>query len=103
MSLSFRQVDSEESKFDWQDILQLPFLPQDELVTAATTASASLTPLEVSRNAHTDPIVIAAPAAPVSVERLAKACATAVPSRALPAAVVGIDAMPASADGVSGE
>ena len=46
------QVDSEESKFEWQEILKLPFLPQGALTDAVASVSSALTPEEVARNAH---------------------------------------------------
>jgi hypothetical protein len=46
------QVDSEDSKFEWQEILKLPFLPQTELMAAAASATPSLTDEERERNTH---------------------------------------------------
>jgi 5'-3' exonuclease len=78
------QVDSEESKFDWQDILQLPFLPQHALTAAAASAAPALTAAEASRNMHTQPRVISSTGA------------TSVHVLDLVATVIGSDAVPES-------
>lgn len=50
----FAQEDCEDSKFEWQHVLRLPFIDARVVLGAAAIADASLTAAEVTRNTNTD-------------------------------------------------
>jgi 5'-3' exonuclease len=52
------QIDSEESKFEWQEILKLPFLPQHALTDGMASVLTALSAEEAARNSHAPALVI---------------------------------------------